>query len=97
MTVPGECVAAIDDHRRQLMQDLSISPEIVKFCHTDLNKHCQTGNKLHCLMNVSINKALKRPSVCPYFRLLNSCSAISNRIELKFLVNFPCIPKAQDL
>merc|ERR1719193_482620 len=27
--IQGECVAAIDDHRRQLMQDLSISPEIV--------------------------------------------------------------------
>jgi Golgi apparatus protein 1 len=35
-TVNGECIKQMAEHRRMLMQDFSISPEIVEQCKDDI-------------------------------------------------------------
>lgn len=65
--IAGECMASLDEHKHQLLQDLSISPEIIKYCKNDLNTHCQqqdNAHKLHCLMNVTLNHDLKLEEDC---------------------------------
>ena len=35
-TLPPKCIAELDSHRRQLMNDFQISPELVVRCAADL-------------------------------------------------------------
>lgn len=45
------------DYRRMLMEDFSLSPEIVLHCRSEIEAHCsglhRKGRTLHCLMRVS--------------------------------------------
>lgn len=52
-----DCLAEMRDHRRILMEDYRLSPEIVNGCSKDIQKYCtelQVGGKtIHCLMGVA--------------------------------------------
>lgn len=54
-----ECHGEIDDHRRMLMQDYQLSPELLSDCGDDINRFCGNdlekiqgggGEIIHCLM-----------------------------------------------
>ncbi|XP_035902218.1 Golgi apparatus protein 1 isoform X1 [Anopheles stephensi] len=49
-----ECVAEINDHRRMLLTDYKLSPEILTGCENDIEKFCSNldagGKTIHCLM-----------------------------------------------
>lgn len=44
------------DYRRMLMEDFSLSPEIILSCRGEIEHHCsglhRKGRTLHCLMKV---------------------------------------------
>ncbi|CAG9567418.1 unnamed protein product [Danaus chrysippus] len=50
-----ECVAEMTDHRKMLMDDYRLSPELMKNCANDITMLCrgiETGGKtIHCLMD----------------------------------------------
>lgn len=52
--VAADCLAEMDDHRRLLMDDYHMSPEILSGCADDIGKFCvnvETGGRtIHCLM-----------------------------------------------
>ncbi|KAM9817200.1 Golgi apparatus protein 1-like [Neosynchiropus ocellatus] len=54
--VSGECQGEMLDYRRMLMEDFSLSPEIVLHCRSEIETHCsglhRKGRTLHCLMRV---------------------------------------------
>uniref|UniRef100_A0A672PTQ6 Golgi apparatus protein 1 n=1 Tax=Sinocyclocheilus grahami TaxID=75366 RepID=A0A672PTQ6_SINGR len=55
-TVTGDCQGEMLDYRRMLMEDFSLSPEIVLHCRGEIEAHCsglhRKGRTLHCLMRV---------------------------------------------
>ncbi|TRY85806.1 hypothetical protein DNTS_011855 [Danionella cerebrum] len=61
-TVSGECQGEMLDYRRMLMEDFSLSPEIVLHCRAEIDTHCSglhhKGRTLHCLMRASRERAL---------------------------------------
>ncbi|XP_048015569.1 Golgi apparatus protein 1 isoform X1 [Megalobrama amblycephala] len=61
-TVSGECQGEMLDYRRMLMEDYSLSPEIVLHCRGEIDTHCSglhhKGRTLHCLMRVFRDKAI---------------------------------------
>uniref|UniRef100_A0A8D9A3D6 Golgi apparatus protein 1 n=1 Tax=Cacopsylla melanoneura TaxID=428564 RepID=A0A8D9A3D6_9HEMI len=67
--VSGECQAEMSEHRRMLLTDYRLSPEIVTRCSGDIVTYCkglETGGKtIHCLMDharESRNKGRISPS-----------------------------------
>ncbi|XP_059848581.1 Golgi apparatus protein 1 isoform X1 [Hypanus sabinus] len=54
--VSGDCQGEMLDYRRMLMEDFSLSPEIVLHCRTEIELHCsglhRKGRTLHCLMRL---------------------------------------------
>ncbi|KAG8143857.1 hypothetical protein E2320_001004 [Naja naja] len=54
--VSSECQGEMLDYRRMLMEDFSLSPEIILGCRTEIEHHCsglhRKGRTLHCLMKV---------------------------------------------
>lgn len=53
--VSAECLAEIFDHRKLLMDDYQMSPEILSECADDISKFCSDvdaggGRTIHCLM-----------------------------------------------
>ncbi|XP_072403853.1 Golgi apparatus protein 1 isoform X1 [Chiloscyllium punctatum] len=52
----GECQGEMLDYRRMLMEDFSLSPEIVLNCRSEIELHCsglhRKGRTLHCLMRM---------------------------------------------
>lgn len=53
--VSPECLAEISDHRKMLLQDYKMSPEILSDCVDDIAKFCNNidaggGKTIHCLM-----------------------------------------------
>ncbi|XP_031697262.1 Golgi apparatus protein 1-like isoform X2 [Anarrhichthys ocellatus] len=54
--VSGECQGEMLDYRRMLMEDFSLSPEIVLHCRMEIEAHCsglhRKGRTLHCLMRI---------------------------------------------
>uniref|UniRef100_A0A3Q2P8U9 Golgi apparatus protein 1 n=1 Tax=Fundulus heteroclitus TaxID=8078 RepID=A0A3Q2P8U9_FUNHE len=54
--VSGECQGEMLDFRRLLMEDFSLSPEIVLHCRTEIEAQCsglhRKGRTLHCLMRL---------------------------------------------
>lgn len=58
----GECQGEMLDYRRMLMEDYSLSPEIVLHCRGEIDTHCSglhhKGRTLHCLMRVFRDKAI---------------------------------------
>ncbi|KAI5616309.1 Golgi apparatus protein 1, partial [Silurus asotus] len=56
-TVNGDCQGEMLDYRHMLMEDFSLSPEIVLHCRGEIEAHCsglhRKGRTLHCLMRVS--------------------------------------------
>lgn len=48
-----DCLAEIFDHRKMLMEDYKLSPEIIIDCSDELNRFCQStegSRTIHCLM-----------------------------------------------
>lgn len=56
-TVDPNCEAEMRDHRKILMEDYRLSPEIVNGCSKEIKKYCnelQVGGKtIHCLMKIA--------------------------------------------
>lgn len=53
--ISAECMAEIFDHRKLLMEDYQMSPEILSDCADDITKFCNDleaggGKTIHCLM-----------------------------------------------
>lgn len=53
--ISAECLAEIFDHRKLLMEDYQMSPEILSECGDDITKFCNDleaggGRTIHCLM-----------------------------------------------
>lgn len=40
--IGGECQAEMLDHRRQLLEDYRLSPEVVFSCQEDIKTNCRT-------------------------------------------------------
>lgn len=59
-TLSGNCEFEMDEYRKSLMEDYSITPEIVKDCHKEISTYCEglgkNGKTIHCLMQASMNK-----------------------------------------
>lgn len=67
--VSGECQGEMLDYRRMLMEDFSLSPEIVLHCRTEIEAHCsglhRKGRTLHCLMRIGRgDRSITIDSVC---------------------------------
>nr|XP_029727793.1 Golgi apparatus protein 1-like isoform X1 [Aedes albopictus] len=62
-----DCVAEINDHRRMLMEDYKLSPEILTGCADDIDKFCSNldagGKTIHCLMEHARPKKKKERRV----------------------------------
>ncbi|XP_077451886.1 Golgi apparatus protein 1 [Stigmatopora argus] len=60
--VSGECQGEMMDYRRMLMEDFSLSPEIVLHCRSEIEAQCsglhRKGRTLHCLMKVGRSDAI---------------------------------------
>merc|ERR1719187_136158 len=58
--ISGTCLAHIKDHRRQLMEDYQVSPELVRDCSDDISENCnglgREGKTIHCLMKIAMDK-----------------------------------------
>lgn len=52
--ITPDCLAEMTDHRKLLMEDYQLSPEIISGCSDDIDKFCQNqdagGKTIHCLM-----------------------------------------------
>ena len=49
--VSGQCVAEIKEIRREMMEDYSISPELVANCGQEIDEHCSDTKTQRCLMS----------------------------------------------
>ncbi|XP_055546541.1 Golgi apparatus protein 1 isoform X1 [Wyeomyia smithii] len=62
-----DCVSEINDHRRMLMEDYKLSPEILTGCADDIEKFCSNldagGKTIHCLMDHARPKKKKERRV----------------------------------
>ncbi|XP_058822591.1 Golgi apparatus protein 1-like isoform X2 [Topomyia yanbarensis] len=62
-----DCVSEINDHRRMLMEDYKLSPEILTGCADDIDKFCSNldagGKTIHCLMDHARPKKKKERRV----------------------------------
>ncbi|XP_018575039.1 Golgi apparatus protein 1-like [Anoplophora glabripennis] len=60
-TLDSECKEEMIDHRKMLMEDYRLSPEIVNNCKNEISIYCkgfETGGKtIHCLMDHALLKA----------------------------------------
>ncbi|XP_062861293.1 Golgi apparatus protein 1b [Trichomycterus rosablanca] len=67
-TVSGDCQAEMLDYRHMLMEDFSLSPEIVLHCRGEIEAHCsglhRKGRTLHCLMKVGRGDRGQMDSLC---------------------------------
>uniref|UniRef100_A0AAY4CC88 Golgi apparatus protein 1 n=1 Tax=Denticeps clupeoides TaxID=299321 RepID=A0AAY4CC88_9TELE len=66
-TVSGDCQGEMLDYRRMLMEDFSLSPEIVLHCRGEIDNHCglhHKGRTLHCLMRVARGDKGPMDSLC---------------------------------
>ena len=55
--VGGQCRAELGEIRREMMEDFSLSPELVANCATEIESHCadtkkRQGGAIHCLMKL---------------------------------------------
>lgn len=52
--IAAECLVEMADHRRLIMEDYQLSPELFSSCHDDMNRFCgdlpTSGKTIHCLM-----------------------------------------------
>ncbi|XP_023348242.1 Golgi apparatus protein 1, partial [Eurytemora carolleeae] len=59
-TISGSCSREMSEYRRALMEDFSVSPELVKDCFYDVSQYCpnagKSGKTIHCLMQLSMDK-----------------------------------------
>ena len=58
--VSGECKSELGEIRREMMEDYSITPELVANCATEIESHCddskkKQGGTIHCLMKLLTN------------------------------------------
>ncbi len=54
----GECVREMVDHRRMLMEDYELSPNLVMSCEDEIRENCgggleKGGKTLHCLFGLA--------------------------------------------
>ncbi|CAG12492.1 unnamed protein product, partial [Tetraodon nigroviridis] len=67
-SVSGECQGEMLDYRRMLMEDFSLSPEIVLHCRAEIETHCsglhRKGRTLHCLMRIGRDRSSTIDVVC---------------------------------
>lgn len=67
--IEEDCEAEMRDHRRILMEDYRLSPEIINGCSMEIKKFCNElevgGKTIHCLMGVArIEHGKKIRPVC---------------------------------
>ncbi|CAG9814540.1 unnamed protein product [Phaedon cochleariae] len=62
--INSECESEITEHRRMLMEDYRLSPEIVNNCKNETALLCDGfgGKTIHCLMNRAIKNRDRKPS-----------------------------------
>jgi len=55
--VSSDCQFELMEHRKLLLQNYQLSPEVVSFCSNDIEKYCQNNEigrrTIHCLMDHS--------------------------------------------
>lgn len=80
----SDCTNEMIDHRRMLMEDYNLSPEIVNLCKNETQMYCKGyaigGKTIHCLMNQALihgNSIVSRISV-PCLRAVSSNNFISS-------------------
>lgn len=78
--VSSECQGEMLDYRRMLMEDFSLSPEIILSCRGEIEHHCsglhRKGRTLHCLMKVVRGEKGNVGPNCQQAVRLSSASAI---------------------
>ena len=61
--IETECRAELIEHRKMLMSDYQLNPNVVKFCANEIKTYCQSlernGKTLHCLLNKMITLKTK--------------------------------------
>lgn len=55
--VSSDCQFELMEHRKLLLQNYQLSPEVVSMCSNDIEKYCQNNeigrHTIHCLMDHS--------------------------------------------
>lgn len=80
-----DCIQEMLDHRKLLLEDYRMSPEIVSSCSEDIAKFCNNGieaggKTIHCLMEHSRVKK-RRERITPQCQRAVS-QALSDKIKL---------------
>lgn len=79
----SDCQFELMEHRKLLLQNYQLSPEVVSMCSNDIENYCQNNNNeigkrtIHCLMDHSkpsrqknrIGKSCQK-AVCNYYYFL---------------------------
>lgn len=62
--INGECMAEIKQHRRALMEDYRLTPELLAACSEEQKSYCAergvNGNTIHCLMALAQTRKTER-------------------------------------
>lgn len=89
--VSWDCHKEMTEHRRMLLEDYRLSPEIVSHCSNDILEYCNGleagGRTIHCLMEHSRPKRRKDRVSPPCQRAVSIVSFVLNSFKLK-MVNF---------
>ena len=66
--IGGQCQAEMKSHRQMLMEDYSVSPELVAKCGSDIANNCQKetkkgkqspGEVIHCLLRAAMEHKIE--------------------------------------
>ena len=74
--IGGACQAEMKSHRKMLMEDYSISPELVSKCRDDIDNNCKQsqnsnpGEIIHCLLRTAMQRQLESRECEGELRLL---------------------------
>jgi len=68
--VGGRCISEMQEIRRSLMEDFSVTPELVTSCKAEIRTHCgrdsakeeHPGETIHCLMKAAMEEDKRRES-----------------------------------
>lgn len=85
--VSWDCHKEMTEHRRMLLEDYRLSPEIVSHCSNDILEYCNGleagGRTIHCLMEHSRPKRRKDRVSPPCQRAVSIVSFDLNSIKFK--------------
>lgn len=78
--VENDCRLEMRDHRKMLMEDYRLSPEIVSGCSLEIKKFCkEVGSKtIHCLMDIARPNGEEK-------RVRSSCERVVSNYTINYV------------